>query len=96
MPIQADVEVKSPYDYILMQIFQGKKRKKKLTRIEKAYFSQLMSQGYKDLLKFDGMDAMPGLPFSNILVVKQYKKKTFFDWPINGKKGVFSQEMLKD
>lgn len=85
MPIQADIEVKSPYDSVLMQIFRSKKKRKKLTRIEKAYFSQLMSQGYSDLLKFDGMDAMPGLPFSDILVVKQYKKKTFFDWPMNGK-----------
>ena len=85
MPIQADIEVKSPYDSVLMQIFRSKKKRKKLTRIEKAYFSLLMSQGYSDLLKFDGMDAMPGFPFSDNLVVKQYKKKTFFDWPMNGK-----------
>tara|TARA_B100000949_G_scaffold233847_1_gene251305 strand:- start:3590 stop:3850 length:261 start_codon:yes stop_codon:yes gene_type:complete len=85
MPIQADIEVKSPYDSILMQIFRSKKKRKKLSRIEKAYFSQLMAQGYSDLLKFDGMDAFPGIPFSDILVVKQYKKKTFFDWPMRPK-----------
>ena len=86
MPIQADIEVKSPYDSVLMKIFRSKKKRKKLTRIEKAYFCQLMSQGHSDLLKFDGMHAMPGFPFSDILVVKQYKKKPFFDWPMTANK----------
>jgi hypothetical protein len=83
-------EVKSPFDEILMRIFHKRRKKPlKVSRIEKAYFSQLMIQGEVDLIKFEGLFAMP-INGYNLRVKKQFTNKTFFDWftppPKNTKK----------
>ena len=79
MPING-FEVKSPFDAILMRIFHKRRKKPlKVSRIEKAYFSQLMIQGKIDLIQFEGLFAMP-IDGYDLRVKKQFTNKTFFDW----------------
>ena len=56
MPILG-LEVKTPFDDILVKIFR--KRKKTLSRIEKAYFTQLMTRSGLNLMDFDGLNVTP-------------------------------------
>ena len=79
MPING-FEVKSPFDEILMKIFHKRRKKPlKVSRIQKAYFSQLMIQGEIDLIKFEGLFALPGAGY-DLKIKKQFTNKTFFDW----------------
>lgn len=74
-----------------MKIFHKRRKKPlKVSRIEKAYFSQLMIQGEIDLIKFEGLFALPSDGY-DLKVKKQFTNKTFFDWftappPKNSKK----------
>jgi len=79
MPING-FEVKSPFDEILMKIFHKRRKKPlKVSRIQKAYFSQLMAQGEVDLITFHGLFAMPKHGY-DLQIKKQFTNKTFFDW----------------
>ena len=79
MPING-FEVKSPFDQILMRIFHKRRKKPlKVSRIQKAYFSQLMIQGEIDLIKFEGLFALPSAGY-DLKIKKQFTNKTFFDW----------------
>jgi len=79
MPING-FEVKSPFDEILMKIFHKRRKKPlKVSRIEKAYFSQLMLQGEIDLINFEGLFALPKDGY-DLRIKKQFTNKTFFDW----------------
>ena len=79
MPING-FEVKSPFDEILMSLFHKRRKKPlKVSRIQKAYFSQLMAQGEIDLIKFEGLFAYPKAGY-DLKIKKQFTNKTFFDW----------------
>tara|TARA_R110000824_G_scaffold305037_1_gene492862 strand:+ start:50 stop:289 length:240 start_codon:yes stop_codon:yes gene_type:complete len=74
MPISG-LEVKTPFDETLLKVFRG--RKKKVTRVEKSYFVQLMNQSELALMNFDGLKVeLNGI---NIKVRKKFTKKTYFD-----------------
>ena len=70
------LEVKTPFDDLLIKIFH--KRRKKLSRIEKAYFTQLMIRSGLNLMDFDGLFVEPNK--YELKVRKKFTKKTFFDW----------------
>jgi len=70
------LEVKTPFDEALVKIFH--KRKKKLSRIEKAYFTQLMTRSGLNLMDFDGLHVTPNQ--YELKIRKKFTKKTFFDW----------------
>ncbi len=79
MPING-FEVKSPFDEILMSLFHKRRKKPlKVTRVQKAYFAQLMAQGEIDLINFQGLFAMPKDGY-DLKIKKQFTNKTFFDW----------------
>ena len=74
MPISG-LEVKTPFDETLLKVFRG--RKKKVTRVEKSYFVQLMNQSELHLMNFDGLKVESnGI---KIKVRKKFTKKTYFD-----------------
>ena len=74
MPISG-LEVKTPFDETLLKVFRG--RKKKVTRVEKSYFVQLMNQSELYLMNFDGLKVESnGI---KIKVRKKFTKKTYFD-----------------
>lgn len=74
MPISG-LEVKTPFDETLLKVFRG--RKKKVTRVEKSYFVQLMNQSELALMSFDGLKVESnGI---KIKVRKKFTKKTYFD-----------------
>ena len=75
MPILG-LEVKTPFDEILIKIFR--KRRRRLSRVEKAYFIQLMKRSGLNLMEFDGLLVEPN--DYNLKVRKKFTKKTFFDW----------------
>jgi len=70
------LEVKTPFDEILVKIFR--KRRRKLSRVEKAYFIQLMNRSGLNLMDFNGLSVEPN--DYDIKVRKKFTKKTFFDW----------------
>jgi len=70
------LEVKTPFDETLVKIFR--KRRRKLSRVEKAYFTRLMKSSGLKLMDFDGLHVEPNA--YNIKVRKKFTKKTFFDW----------------
>ena len=74
MPISG-LEVKTPFDETLLKVFRG--RKKKVTRVEKSYFVQLMNQSELHLMNLDGLKVESnGI---KIKVRKKFTKKTYFD-----------------
>jgi|TARA_R110002060_G_C2111285_1_gene98181 hypothetical protein len=75
MPILG-LEVKTPFDETLVKIFR--KRRRKLSRVEKAYFIQLMNRSGLNLMDFNGLLVEPN--DFDIKVRKKFTKKTFFDW----------------
>jgi len=70
------LEVKTPFDETLVKIFR--KRRRKLSRVEKAYFIQLMNRSGLNLMDFNGLLVEPN--DFDIKVRKKFTKKTFFDW----------------
>ena len=78
MPILG-LEVKTPFDEILIKIFR--KRRRRLSRVENAYFTQLMNRSGLNLMDFDGLLVEPNN--YDIKVRKKFTKKTFFDWNLS-------------